>query len=196
MLNVYQKGELGEAVREERQALGMSQSELATLAGVSRKFVSELENGKETVEFNLALKVAGTLGVNLYFSPDRSNLGYYIEQHIPVNDSRVSPALVYNLKALRESLAGKEFKLSLLPPVSRFIIHLNYEVEKDGKGLPVVKMQNLTHKDIAEYAENYNFPNEDIKSFIKKQLQDIDIKEVLRVASCIAEQYQERKGLE
>jgi y4mF family transcriptional regulator len=58
---------LGTFVRERRKAAGFSQQELGELAGVGRRFVSELERAKPTVRVNsvnLVLAVFGkTLGV-------------------------------------------------------------------------------------------------------------------------------------
>ncbi len=59
--------QLGKFVRERRKAAGLSQQQLGELAGVGRRFVSELEQGKPTVRLNsvnLVLAVFGkTLGV-------------------------------------------------------------------------------------------------------------------------------------
>jgi y4mF family transcriptional regulator len=53
---------IGQFVRERRKASRMTQRELAELAGVGTRFVSELERGKSTVrvsEVNQVLKVFG-----------------------------------------------------------------------------------------------------------------------------------------
>jgi len=59
--------ELGQLVRQRRRANEMSQEELALLAGVGRRFVSELERGKASVRLekvDLVLRVFGKrLGV-------------------------------------------------------------------------------------------------------------------------------------
>lgn len=51
------------AVRGRRLDLGLSQVELATRAGVSRKWVYEFEAGKPSAEFGLALRVFEELGL-------------------------------------------------------------------------------------------------------------------------------------
>lgn len=56
---------LGDLVRTARTAKDLSQQELADMAGVGRRFVSELENGKETLEIGRVLKVCRALGVDL-----------------------------------------------------------------------------------------------------------------------------------
>jgi y4mF family transcriptional regulator len=59
--------QLGSFIRDRRKAAGFSQKELGELAGVGRRFVSELEQAKPTVRLNsvnLVLAVFGkTLGL-------------------------------------------------------------------------------------------------------------------------------------
>lgn len=54
---------LGAMVRRAREHRGVSQIKLAELAGVGRRFVSELENGKSSLEFDKVLQVAAAAGV-------------------------------------------------------------------------------------------------------------------------------------
>lgn len=56
---------LAAAVRGRRKDLGMSQDELATRAGVSRKWVYEFEAGKPSAEFSFILRVLDALGLAL-----------------------------------------------------------------------------------------------------------------------------------
>lgn len=58
--------ELGERVRSKRQQLRATQAEAADLAGVGIRFLSELERGKESVEFGKALRVLRALGLDLF----------------------------------------------------------------------------------------------------------------------------------
>jgi y4mF family transcriptional regulator len=57
--------ELGEIIRSRRTANGMNQQQLADLAGVGRRFLSELENGKQSLEFGKVLRVASAIGIDL-----------------------------------------------------------------------------------------------------------------------------------
>ena len=57
--------DLAKFVRERRQANGLSQTELARLAGVGRRFLSELENGKVTVRLDKTLAVLKVFGKDL-----------------------------------------------------------------------------------------------------------------------------------
>jgi HTH-type transcriptional regulator/antitoxin HipB len=56
---------LGELVRDQRKHRGWSQTQLAEKVGVSRLWISQLENGKESVEFGLVLKTIRALDLQL-----------------------------------------------------------------------------------------------------------------------------------
>lgn len=55
----------GELIRSERHRQGLSQQEVADLAGVSVRFLGDLERGKPSCELNKSLGVAETLGLRL-----------------------------------------------------------------------------------------------------------------------------------
>ncbi len=57
--------QIGEFVRERRKAAGFSQKELGDLAGVGRRFVSELEQAKPTVRMNSVNAVLAVFGKTL-----------------------------------------------------------------------------------------------------------------------------------
>lgn len=58
--------ELGALVRETRKAQGISQEQLAGVANTGVRFVSDLENGKPTVQLEKAIKVLEALGLVFY----------------------------------------------------------------------------------------------------------------------------------
>jgi len=58
------------AVRGRRIDRKLSQAELARRAGVSRKWIYELEGGKRTAETGLLLRVLNELGLHLELSTD------------------------------------------------------------------------------------------------------------------------------
>lgn len=66
---VNSANDVGERVREARKAMGLSQQAFADLAGVGRRFVSELEGGKATLEFERVLKVCQAAGIVVFTSP-------------------------------------------------------------------------------------------------------------------------------
>ena len=57
--------DLGRVVREARKAQKLSQDDLAGMAGTGRRFIVDLEKGKETVQFGKVLRVLATLGVSV-----------------------------------------------------------------------------------------------------------------------------------
>lgn len=56
---------LGNAIREARRALGVTQDQLALTSGTNRRFIIELEQGKATAQIGKMLQVLRTLGVSL-----------------------------------------------------------------------------------------------------------------------------------
>lgn len=57
--------ELGAAIREARQARGMSQAELAAMIGTDQAAISRIENGGCGVGIASYIKIADALGVKL-----------------------------------------------------------------------------------------------------------------------------------
>ena len=57
--------DIGELVRRRRMDLRMTQQELANMVGTSRRFISELEDGKETAQIGKVLGVLSSLGIAL-----------------------------------------------------------------------------------------------------------------------------------
>ena len=55
----------GRVVRTRREARGLSQEELAALAGIHRTYVSSIELGKVRLGLDIAKKVADGLGLAL-----------------------------------------------------------------------------------------------------------------------------------
>lgn len=56
---------LGQCVRLARKQQGLTQAELAGLAGVGARFVSDVENGKPTVQLGLVLHLLNLVGLEL-----------------------------------------------------------------------------------------------------------------------------------
>jgi HTH-type transcriptional regulator/antitoxin HipB len=57
--------DLAAAARGRRLELGLSQSDLATRARVSRQWISEFESGKPSAEFGLVIRLLEALGLRL-----------------------------------------------------------------------------------------------------------------------------------
>lgn len=60
--------QIGNIVRYHRKQSGLSQHELANLAGVGKTVVYEIEKGKETVQLNTLLKVLDVLNIQVKLS--------------------------------------------------------------------------------------------------------------------------------
>lgn len=56
---------VGAKIKEERKAQSLTQTELANLSGVSVNFLSQLEQGKPSVQMNKVLMVLDTLGLRI-----------------------------------------------------------------------------------------------------------------------------------
>ena len=66
---------IAKQVRSNRKFAGLSQQELAKLAGVGKTVVFDIEQGKETVQLNTLLKIFDVLNIKLKFeSPVEQNL--------------------------------------------------------------------------------------------------------------------------
>jgi transcriptional regulator with XRE-family HTH domain len=62
---VYTAASLGDAIRHYRTAAGLTQAQLAEMAGLQRSYLSELENGKETEQVKRILRVLRQLGIRM-----------------------------------------------------------------------------------------------------------------------------------
>lgn len=60
------------AVLSQRRALGLSQAPVAMHAGVSRKWLSEFEQGKVTAEIGLVLSLLDSLNLEFSVEPKRT----------------------------------------------------------------------------------------------------------------------------
>ncbi|MBE5855859.1 MAG: helix-turn-helix transcriptional regulator [Lachnospiraceae bacterium] len=64
-MKVYDTKEFGEMIKKRRKSLGYTQKYLSEFTGYSASFISDLENGKTTIELGRALKIANLLGLDL-----------------------------------------------------------------------------------------------------------------------------------
>ena len=73
--------EVGAALRAARERLGLTQAEVASTAGVSRKWLSEAECGKAAVSLVLVLGVMDALGYEMEFvaQPDELDLEAHLD---------------------------------------------------------------------------------------------------------------------
>ena len=57
--------DIGDAIRKKRKTDGLTLADTAALCGVGYRFMSDLENGKETVQVGKVLKVLTALGLDM-----------------------------------------------------------------------------------------------------------------------------------
>ncbi len=56
---------LSKAIKKHRKAAGLSQLQLAELAGVGKTVIFDIEKGKETVQLNTLLKILTVLNIKV-----------------------------------------------------------------------------------------------------------------------------------
>jgi HTH-type transcriptional regulator/antitoxin HipB len=66
--NIHTTADLGKIVQAARKAQKLSQDDLAGLTGMGRRFISELERGKETAQLGKTLHVLRSLGISVITS--------------------------------------------------------------------------------------------------------------------------------
>ena len=64
-MKINSSKEFGEFLRARRKELGYTQSYLSELTGLSISFISDVENGKKTVELNRSIDLLSILGIDL-----------------------------------------------------------------------------------------------------------------------------------
>lgn len=57
--------DIGELIKKERKRAALKQADCAALCGVGVRFLSELENGKSTLEIDKVLRVVKLLGFEI-----------------------------------------------------------------------------------------------------------------------------------
>ena len=63
-MNISDTAQFGELLKKRRKALHYTQSFLSEFSGLSVSFISDVENGKATVELGKALYLANLLGLD------------------------------------------------------------------------------------------------------------------------------------
>jgi len=73
MINVRSLRELGAAIRNHRRLAGLNQQQLADKAGVSRRWVSAVENAeRDQMDVSAVLRTFEALGLVLSIGPDEA----------------------------------------------------------------------------------------------------------------------------
>ena len=64
-MRVTDSSSFGTAIKNKRKKLGYTQKYISEFTGISVSFLSDLENGKKTIELDKALKIANLLGLDV-----------------------------------------------------------------------------------------------------------------------------------
>ena len=67
-MKVYITKDIGVIAKSRRKELGMTQSQLADISGNGVRFISELENGKATMQIGKVLDTLHVLGLDVSIS--------------------------------------------------------------------------------------------------------------------------------
>jgi len=73
-MKIYAIEDIGQIIRSRRIELGLKQSQLADLSGSGIRFISELENGKPTMQVGKVLDTMLVLGLDMSVSIRGSKL--------------------------------------------------------------------------------------------------------------------------
>ena len=65
-MEIFTVKDLSKLIKEKRLALGMTQSDASALCNVGIRFLSELENGKLTLQIDKVLKVANFFDIKIF----------------------------------------------------------------------------------------------------------------------------------
>jgi HTH-type transcriptional regulator/antitoxin HipB len=64
----YTPREIGKLIKDARKGMGITQKALALTAGTGKRFIIELEKGKDTSQLGKVLIVLQTLGIKITFT--------------------------------------------------------------------------------------------------------------------------------
>ncbi|MDD6350862.1 MAG: helix-turn-helix domain-containing protein [Lachnospiraceae bacterium] len=67
-IRVLDPADFGRAVHNRRKELGYTQKYISEMTGISASFISDLENGKATVELGKAMMLASLMGLDITIS--------------------------------------------------------------------------------------------------------------------------------
>jgi len=68
MNKIYKTSDIGLLIKKKRNELNMTQPQLANISGNGIRFISDLENGKKTMQIGKVLDIIHILGFDLVIS--------------------------------------------------------------------------------------------------------------------------------
>jgi len=66
MKRIFEAKDIGSLVKQKRNQLNMTQPQLAAVSGAGVRFISDLENGKPTMQAGKILGILHVLGLDVY----------------------------------------------------------------------------------------------------------------------------------
>lgn len=72
-MQIRSSKDFGDVIKNSRNKLKLTQSEVASACGTGVRFIVDLEHGKPTCELDKALRVATMLGVKISITPPIEN---------------------------------------------------------------------------------------------------------------------------
>ena len=67
-MKVFDANTFGEVIKRQRKKMGYTQKYICEVSGISASYISDLENGKATIELGKAIKLANLLGIDVELS--------------------------------------------------------------------------------------------------------------------------------
>lgn len=64
-MKVFDTKTFGEIIKKQRKKMGYTQKYICEVSGISASYISDLENGKATIELGKAIQLANLLGIDV-----------------------------------------------------------------------------------------------------------------------------------
>ena len=64
-MKVFDANTFGEVIKRQRKKMGYTQKYICEVIGISASYISDLENGKATIELGKAIQLANLLGIDV-----------------------------------------------------------------------------------------------------------------------------------
>lgn len=64
-MKVFDTKTFGEIIKKQRKKMGYTQKYICEVSGISASYISDLENGKATIELGKAIYLANLLGIDV-----------------------------------------------------------------------------------------------------------------------------------
>lgn len=96
LMPIRRPDDIGSIIRARRRALGWDQATLASRLGVSRLWVSQIENGKPKAQLDLVLRCLNELQTPLWAGPAQATPSSLAEEAVPILQAPPRPVIDIN----------------------------------------------------------------------------------------------------